>query len=44
MEAVSALQHADVVRAHVIMADDAGVLDMQLQSGQRHRGQTQTGD
>lgn len=37
VEAVSALQHADVFWTHVIVTDDAGILDIQLQSGQRHR-------
>lgn len=32
MEAVSALQHAGVIRAHFVMTDDAGILHVQLQS------------
>lgn len=35
MEAVSALQHTDVVWSHVIMTDDARILNIQLQSRQR---------
>lgn len=32
VEAVSALQHADVIGTHVIVTDDAGILHVELQS------------
>lgn len=32
MEAVSALQHARVLRTHVLVADDAGIFRVELQS------------
>lgn len=35
MEAVSALQHTDIVWSHVIVTDDARILNIQLQSKQR---------
>lgn len=37
MEAVSALQHADVGWTHVFVTDDAGILHVQLQSRHKHR-------
>lgn len=35
MEAVSALQHAHVIWTHVLMADDAGIFNVQLQLAHR---------
>lgn len=37
VEAVSALQHRRVIRVHVLVADDARILDVQLQKQNRYQ-------
>ena len=44
MEAVSAHEHTDVIWTHVLVTDDARILDIQLQSQTHTDSQVQTGD